>query len=84
MSEPNYSKVVENYALLIIDGMDYKTMEQFVFDTLVSSLTQGYETVDELIEEIKEEYGEETLNTILNQWHPTSPRLNPNLEHKET
>ena len=67
MSEPNYSKVVENYALLIIDGMDYKTMEQFVFDTLVSNLTQDYETVDELIEEIKEEYGEETLNTILNQ-----------------
>ena len=82
MSEPNYSTVVENYAHLIIDGMDYKTMEQFVFDTLVSSLTQDYETVDELIEEIKEEYGEETLNTILNQWHLISPRLNPNSEHK--
>ena len=61
---PNFSTVVENYAKVIIDGMDDKTLEQFAFDTLVNSLTQDYETVDEIIDEIRDQYDEETVNYV--------------------
>ena len=46
------STLVERYAEQIMDGMDMKTIEQFVFDTLVENLTNY--TEDELIAEIRE------------------------------
>jgi len=61
---PDFSTVVENYAQMILDGMDYKTLEQFAFETLVDNLTKQYETVDELLEEIKDIYDEEIANDI--------------------
>lgn len=62
---PDYSTVVENYARMILDGMDMKTLEQFAFDTLVDNLTKQFETVDELIEEIKEIYDEEIAEDLI-------------------
>jgi hypothetical protein len=62
---PDFSTVVENYAQMILDGMDMKTLEQFAFDTLVDNLTKQFETVDELIEEIKEVYDEEIANDLM-------------------
>ena len=61
---PDFSTVVENYAQMILDGMDYKSLEQFAFETLVDNLTKQYETVDELLEEIKDIYDEEIANDI--------------------
>jgi hypothetical protein len=46
------STLIESYAERIMDGMDMKTMEQFVFDTLVENLTNY--TKEELIAEIRE------------------------------
>jgi len=62
---PDYSTVVENYARMILDGMDMKSLEQFAFDTLVDNLTKQFETVDELIEEIKEIYDEEVAEDLI-------------------
>ena len=61
---PDFSTVVENYARHILEGMDWKTLEQFAFDCLVNDLTKDYETVEELIEEITDQYDEETANDI--------------------
>ena len=61
---PDFSTVVENYAQFILDGMDYKTLEQFAFDTLVNNLTQDYETVEDLIDEIREQYDEDIANDL--------------------
>jgi hypothetical protein len=44
--------LVERYAEQIMDGMDMKTMECFVFDTLVENLNKYSES--ELIAEIRE------------------------------
>ena len=55
----NFSELVEKYAGFIMDGMDYKTMEQFVFDTLVESYSNYSET--ELINEIRDVFGDELL-----------------------
>jgi len=58
----NFSKLVEKYAEFVMDSMDMKTMEQFVFDTLVSSYNEYSE--EELISEILECYDEETLHSF--------------------
>jgi hypothetical protein len=58
MSTINREKLIEDYASLIVDGMDMKTMEQFVYDTLVSNL-ESYDDAD-LIKEVTE-YNPELL-----------------------
>ena len=50
------STLVERYAEQIMDGMDMKTMECFVFDTLVENLNKYSES--ELIAEVEEYYPE--------------------------
>ena len=50
------STLVERYAEQLMDSMDMKTMEQFVFDTLVENLNDY--TEEELITEISDHYPE--------------------------
>ena len=57
----NREKLIEDYASLIVDGMDVKTMEQFVYDTLVSNL-ESYDDA-ELIKEVTE-YNPELLEDV--------------------
>ena len=58
----DFSGLCEKYAEFVMDGMDMKTMEQFVFDTLY----ECYSAYDEeqLIGEILELYDEETLESF--------------------
>ena len=51
----------EAYVNRIVDGMDWKTMERFVYDTINENL-EAY-TVDELIAEV-EEYNPDLLEEI--------------------
>ena len=46
----------EAYVKSILDGMDWKTMEQFVYDSLNNNLDDY--TVDELITEVEDYYPE--------------------------
>ena len=64
-SMPDFSTLVENYANFILDGMDHKTMEQFVFDTLYNTLTTDYETVEDLIDEIRGTYDDDVVNQLI-------------------
>ena len=52
----NRSELQESYIQQLIDGMDYKTMEQFVYDSLNDSLNNYSES--ELITEVEEYYPE--------------------------
>ena len=58
----DFSELVERYAEFVMDGMDMKTMEQFVFDSLVD--TYSNYSQDELINEIDECYGSEVLESL--------------------
>jgi hypothetical protein len=58
----DFSTLVEKYAEFVMDGMDYKTMEQFVFDTLVANYNEYSE--EELIDEIREYYDDEVLESF--------------------
>ena len=62
---PDFSTIVENYAAFIIEGMDMKTLEQYAYDMLVISLTRDYETAEDLMDEIREQYDEEMLNDLI-------------------
>jgi len=48
----NRDSLQEAYINMIVDGMDWKTMEQFVYDTIDANL-DNY-TVEELITEVKD------------------------------
>ena len=56
------SNLVENYAQLILDDMDYKTLEQFAYDCLVQFL--HHRDDQELVNEILECYDQETLDDL--------------------
>ena len=58
-----FSTIVERYAEQIMDGMDMKTMEQFVFDTLVDNLNSY--TPEELYTKILETYDEEFIEYLV-------------------
>jgi hypothetical protein len=50
------NELQEAYIYQLIDGMDWKTMEQFVYDTLDESLSKYSEA--ELITEVEDYYPE--------------------------
>ena len=52
----NHTDLIDSYAQQIIESMDWKTMERFVYDTLVENLTDY--TEEELITEVSETYPE--------------------------
>ena len=52
----NRDELQAQYINSIIDGMDWKTMEQFVYDTIDANL-DNY-TVEELITEVEDYYPE--------------------------
>jgi len=53
---PNRTDLIDAYAQQILDSMDYKTMERYVYDTLVESLNDYSES--ELISEVSDTYPE--------------------------
>ena len=52
----NRNELQESYIQQVIDGMDFKTMYQFVYDTLDESLSKYSEA--ELITEVEDYYPE--------------------------
>lgn len=52
----NKEDLIDAYAQQLLDNMDMKTMERFVYDTLVENLTDY--TEEELITEVKDYYPE--------------------------
>ena len=59
-----FDQLKREYATLMLDSMDYKSMEQFVFDTIYDNLEMAKE--DELKEDIKDLCGDNTLTNLLN------------------
>ena len=56
MPEINKAELIDAYAQQLLDSMDWKTMERFVYDTLVENLTDY--TDEELITEVTDYYPE--------------------------
>ncbi len=56
-------ELVSRYSQLIVDSMDYKSLEQYVYDTL----KEDFDVLSnsELQDEIKYSYDEETLDELI-------------------
>ena len=70
-NQQDFEQLVDNYVMHIIDGLDYKDMEQMLFDLL----QREYEkmTWDDVTEEIVDLYDEDTLIDLIpvdndNKW----------------
>ena len=59
-----FDQLKRDYATLMLDSMDIKSMEQFVLDTIYDNLEMAKE--DELKEDIKDLCGDNTLTNLLN------------------
>lgn len=63
MNDFELFELKENYVNHVIDGMDMETLLQLAHDLLMDSYEKC--TEDEIIEEIKDLYDEETLIDLL-------------------
>ena len=63
MNQSDLSLLKEDYVNLIIDGMDMDELCQLAYDAL--STTYDEYSEEELIDEIKSFYGEETLTNLM-------------------
>jgi len=64
LTSTQIDKLKKEYATLMMDSMDIKSMEQFVFDTIYDNLEMAKE--DELKEDIKDLCGDDILTDLLN------------------
>ena len=62
MNDEQLSNLKDNYAELIVDGLDHKDMYRIVFDYLRSEIVSTNE--DELKEEIVDMYGEDKWDEL--------------------
>ena len=62
MNESDLFTLKENYANMIVDGMDIDTLAQFAYDSIMDNL-KDYEEKD-IEAEIIDLYGEETYNDL--------------------
>ena len=61
-------EIAEQFAELVVDGMDIKTMEQYIFDNMMDYFSKL--TADELEEEVynhDEELWEELVDNVTNE-----------------
>ena len=65
MTEEQLDKLRDNYAYLIVDGMDMKSLITFAVETVAHNLETW--TEDEIKGEILDHYGEETLRDLLSE-----------------
>ena len=64
LTHAQFDQLKRDYATLMLDSMDIKSMEQFVLDTIYDNLEMAKE--DELKEDIKDLCGDNTLTNLLN------------------
>ena len=63
MTDQQLAQFKSNYAEMIIEGMDYKTMEAMVYDVIMESF-ELY-TEDEMKEEVLSHYDEDILAGVI-------------------
>jgi hypothetical protein len=67
LNKEQFNNLIENYANLVIEGLDTHSMECMLFDLLV----REYEELpqEQILYEIKELYGEEVAADLVEESH---------------
>ena len=64
LTTDQWDELIEQYVEIIVDGMDWKSMTQFVSDTITQDLKE-LESRQDLCDDIKYTYDEELLDELL-------------------
>ena len=74
MNDDQLDKLKENYAQLILDGMDMRSLEVFAMESILHNMEAW--TEEDVKEEIIDLYDEETLNDLMEgNWHANHIKL---------
>ena len=60
-----WDELIDQYVQLQVDSMDYESLEQFVIQTIRQDMRE-IESREELCDEIKYSFDEETLDELIN------------------
>ena len=72
LTSPQWDELIDQYVQLQVDSMDYKSLEAFVRQTITEDLRE-IESREELCDEIKYSFDEETLDELIdNVTHQTT------------
>ena len=65
LTSPQWDELIQQYVQLVVDSMDYKSLEQFVIQTITQDLSE-IESREALCDEIQYTFDEETLDELIN------------------
>ena len=63
LSTDQFQQFIENYAFRMVDDMDTKCLEQFVYDTLIDSLSN--QSPGDILEQISCVYDDDVVEELL-------------------
>ena len=64
LTTEQWDSIIEQYTNIIVDGMDWKDMERFVFDTIQENLRE-YESRQDLCDDIQYTFDQELLEELV-------------------
>ena len=63
LTSAQWDELIQQYVQLQLDSMDYKSLEQFVYDTIVEDLSE-IQSREALCDEIQNTFDKETLDEL--------------------
>ena len=64
LTSPQWDELIQQYVQLVVDSMDYKSLEEFVIQTITQDLSE-IESREALCDEIQYRFDEETLDELI-------------------
>ena len=74
LTTEQWDKLIEQYTQIIVDGMDWKDMERFVFDTIQRDLNE-YASRQEICDDIQYTFDEELLVELVDNVTSDPPKV---------
>lgn len=65
LSSHQLQQIAEAYAERMVDNMDIKTMEQFVFDTIMENLS--IQSEEDILHHVSDYYDDEELSELIKE-----------------
>ena len=64
LTSPQWNELIQQYVQLQVDSMDYKSLEEFVIQTITQDLSE-IESREALCDEIRYSFDDETLDELI-------------------
>ena len=80
LTTEQWEQLIEQYTQIIVDGMDWKDMERFVFDTIQRDLSE-LESRQDLCDDIQYTVDEELLEELVDNVTSVPPKVERSFGH---